>query len=154
MTLLKRIIDCGKFRSGSLFKDHYLLFNIFFAGIIVLIIAYSGIFSPDRNNYPVACIHQKITGQPCFSCGLSHSFSLIIRGRLQEASRWNVYGMRVFLFFASQLLLRISFSIWYLRFPDTRKELIIADSVGSGILFLLTFWPFLASIISGFFGQW
>ena len=154
MTLSKRMIDFGKFWSEKLFKDHYLIVNIFFAVVIVLIIAYSGIFSPDKNDYPVVCIHQKITGKPCFSCGLSHSFSLIVRGRLQEAFTWNVYGMRVFLFFATQLLLRISFSAWYLKFPDTRKELIIADSVGSGILFLLTFWPFLANIISGFLRQW
>jgi hypothetical protein len=153
MTLSGKINDHSKFRVTDLLKDHYIFVNIFFAGVIVLIIAYSGIFSPDRNNYPVVCIHEKITGKPCFSCGLSHSFSLIVRGRLHEACLWNAYGLRVFLFFASQFLLRISFSAWYLKFPGTRKQLIITDSVGSGILFLLTFWPFLANIITGFYLQ-
>jgi hypothetical protein len=96
----------------------YLIINIVFAGVIFLIIAYSGIFSPDKNNYPVVCLHEKLTGVPCFSCGLSHSFSLIIRGRLAEAFQWNVYGMRVFLFFFSQLLMRIIFSVIYLRNAD------------------------------------
>ena len=133
----------------SLRNEPYLFINIFFAGVILLIIAYSGIFSPDKDNYPVVCIHQKLTGQPCFSCGLSHSFSLIVRGRISEAYQWNIYGMRVFLFFASQLILRIVFSIFYLKYPDTRKQLILVDCIGSGIIFLFAFWPFIANIISG-----
>jgi Protein of unknown function (DUF2752) len=133
----------------SLRNEPYLFINIFFAGVILLIIAYSGIFSPDKDNYPVVCIHQKLTGQPCFSCGLSHSFSLIVRGRVSEAYQWNIYGMRVFLFFASQLILRIVFSIFYLKYPDTRKQLILVDCIGSGIIFLFAFWPFIANIISG-----
>jgi len=133
----------------SLRNEPYLFINIFFAGVILLIIAYSGIFSPDKDNYPVVCIHQKLTGQPCFSCGLSHSFSLIVRGRISEAYQWNIYGMRVFLFFASQLILRIVFSLFYLKYPDTRKQLILVDCIGSGIIFLFAFWPFIASIFTG-----
>ncbi len=134
---------------ASLRNEPYLFINIFFAGVILLIIAYSGIFSPDKDNYPVVCIHQKLTGQPCFSCGLSHSFSLIVRGRISEAYQWNIYGMRVFLFFTSQLILRIAFSIFYMRYPDTHRQLIFVDCIGSGIIFLFAFWPFIASIISG-----
>lgn len=132
-------------------NESYLLINIFFAGVILLMIAYSGIFSPDIDNYPVVCIHQKLTGQPCFSCGLSHSFSLIVRGRINEAYQWNIYGMRVFLFFASQLILRIVFSMLYLKYPDTRKQLILVDCIGSGIIFLFAFWPFITSIFAGIF---
>lgn len=135
---------------GRLRDDPYLIINIFFAGVILLIIAYSGFFSPDKNNYPVICLHEKLTGEPCFSCGLSHSFSLIVRGRIDEAYQWNIYGMRVFIFFMSQLILRVVFSIFYLRYPETRKQLIVIDCIGSGIIFLISFWPFIASIISGF----
>jgi hypothetical protein len=135
----------GRFRD-----DPYLIINIFFAGVILLIIAYSGFFSPDKNNYPVICLHEKLTGEPCFSCGLSHSFSLIVRGRIDEAYQWNIYGMRVFIFFVSQLILRVVFPIFYLRYPETRKQLIVIDCIGSGIIFLISFWPFIASIISGF----
>ncbi|MBN2634476.1 MAG: DUF2752 domain-containing protein [Bacteroidales bacterium] len=104
---------------------------------------YSLIFSPDNNAYPVVCIHEKITGEPCVSCGLSHSFSLILRGRFNEAFEWNQYGLRVFLFFGSQLLLRVVFTVYYIRYPETRKQLIIYDATGSSVIFLLTFMPFL-----------
>ena len=129
-------------------NDPYLFINIFFAGVILLILAYSGIFSPDKNNYPVICIHEKLTGEPCFSCGLSHSFSLIVRGRLSEAYQWNIYGMRVFIFFVSQLILRLAFSRSYVRYPETRKQLIIMDCIGSGMIFLISFWPFITNILS------
>jgi hypothetical protein len=134
---------------GGFTKEPYLFINIFFAGVILLIFAYSGFFSPEKDNYPVACIHEKLTGQPCISCGLSHSFSLIVRGRVDEAYQWNPYGMRIFLFFAAQLVLRVAFSIFYLKYPDTRRQLIIVDCIGSGIIFLIAFWPFITSIFSG-----
>ncbi|HEX7492743.1 MAG TPA: DUF2752 domain-containing protein [Bacteroidales bacterium] len=138
-----------KNQKGRLTKEPYLFINIFFAGVILLIFAYSGFFSPEKDNYPVACIHEKITGEPCISCGLSHSFSLIVRGRLDEAYQWNPYGMRIFLFFAAQLVLRVAFSIFYLKYPDTRRQLIIVDCFGSGIIFLVAFWPFIISIFKG-----
>ena len=130
-------------------NEPYLIINIFFAGVILLIFAYSGFFSPDKDNYPVTCIHEKVTGEPCVSCGLSHSFSLIVRGRVTEAYQWNHYGMRIFLFFATQLILRVAFSIFYIRYPDTRKQLIIVDCIGSGVILLISFWPFIVNIISG-----
>ena len=134
------------------FRDNpYLIINIFFAGVILLIMAYSGFFSPDKNNYPVICLHEKLTGEPCFSCGLSHSFSLIVRGRIDESYKWNIYGMRVFLFFVSQLILRVAFSIFYLRYPVTRKQLILIDCIGSGLIFLISFWPFIVNIVLGIF---
>lgn len=130
-------------------NEPYLIINIFFAGVILLIFAYSGIFSPERDNYPVTCIHEKLTGQQCISCGLSHSFSLIIRGRIEEAYKWNIYGMRIFLFFVAQLILRVLFSLSFLKYPDTRKQRIIVDCIGSGLMFLITFWPFIVSILAG-----
>jgi hypothetical protein len=129
--------------------ESYLIINTIFAGVILLIFAYSGIFSPVKDNYPVICIHEKLTGVPCVSCGLSHSFSLIVRGKIAEAYQWNHYAMRIFLFFAAQLILRVGFSLFYRRYTDTRKQLIFVDCVGSGIMFLIAFWPFIVSIFSG-----
>jgi len=149
MLLFGRKSNNEQNREVRLRKEPYLIINIFFAGVILLIFAYSGIFSPVRDNYPVACIHEKLTGEPCISCGLSHSFSLIVRGRVDEAYQWNPYGMRIFLFFASQLVLRAAFSIFYLKYPDTRRQLIIVDCFGSGIIFLMAFWPFIANIGKG-----
>jgi hypothetical protein len=153
MTLSQKRNSITWFHGVRLRDEPYLILNIFFAGVIILMIVYSGIFSPDQNNYPVVCIHEKITGEPCFSCGLSHSFSLIVRGRISEAYQWNSYGMRVFLFFVSQLVLRIGFSLYYLKYTNTQKQLIIIDSIGSGALFLITFWPFLENIVNAFLNR-
>jgi hypothetical protein len=149
MTLYKRKSSPGLNLKGMLRNEPYLIINIFFAGVILLIIAYSGIFSPEKGNHPVICVHEKLTGEPCISCGLSHSFSLIVRGKIDEAYQWNIYGMRVFLFFVSQFIIRVVFSIFYLRYPETRKQLIIIDCIGSGLIFLISFWPFITNIISG-----
>jgi hypothetical protein len=127
-------------------KETYLKINIVFAGVILMIFTYSGIFSPDKNNYPVICIHEKITGQPCASCGLSHSFSLILRGRIGEAYTWNPYGIRIFLFFASQLFMRVIFSVFYLNNKPIRKQLVLYDIIGSSAIFLLSFWPLLRQL--------
>jgi hypothetical protein len=148
MLLYRRKNNSESSSRVSSLREPYLLINIIFAGVILLIFAYSGIFSPDKDNYPVICIHEKITGEPCVSCGLSHSFSLIVRGRVKEAYLWNPNGMRVFLFFALQLVLRAGFSMFYLKYPDTRKQLIIIDCIGSGIIFLVAFWPFIVNFFS------
>lgn len=128
-------------------KEPYLTINVVLTGVIMLIMIYSVIFSPDKDDYPVTCIHEKLTGESCVSCGLSHSFSLILRGRVEEAYQWNVYGMRVFLFFALQLLMRIAFSLFYIRFTDTRKQLIMMDIIGSILLFLIAFRQFFVYLI-------
>lgn len=134
------------------FRDEpYLVINMVFAGLLFLIFAYSAIFSPDKNDYPVVCIHEKLTGEPCFSCGLSHSFSLIVRGRFDEADIWNPFGFRVFLFFASQLIMRLVFSILWVKHEETRQQLIVLDSAGSLLIFLIAFWPFMASIFRSVF---
>jgi hypothetical protein len=128
-------------------QSPYLKINIVFAGVIMMVFAYSGIFSPDKNNYPVICMHEKLTGLPCFSCGLSHSFSLIIRGRLAEAYQWNIYGMRVFLFFVSQLFMRVLFSVYYVKNKEYNRQLINYDIAGSVIIFLVTFYPFFQQLV-------
>ena len=138
--VLNNTADCSGKR---LLNEPYLLINLVFAGIIVLILLYSVIFTPEKDNYPVPCIHEKITGEECPSCGISHSFSLIMRGRIGEAYDWNSNGMRVFLFFVAQLLMRIFFSRTYLTDPGSRRELIILDITGSSLLFLITFMPFM-----------
>jgi hypothetical protein len=149
MTLwFKKSSQIGK-SQVRLKNEPYLIINIVLAGVIILIMVYSGIFSPEKDNYPIVCIHEKLTGEPCVSCGLSHSISLILRGRINEAYQWNIYGMRVFLFFIAQLLMRIFFSWYYISQPDSRKQLILLDIVGSGLMFLVVFWPFIFSIFRG-----
>jgi len=132
-------------------NEPYITINIILAGVIVLVLAYSGIFSPEKDNYPVTCIHEKLTGEPCVSCGLSHSFSLIMRGRISEAYTWNLYGMQVFLFFALQLIMRIAFSVLYLKNISLRRQLILTDSAGSLLIFLIAFRPYIVKILTDVF---
>jgi hypothetical protein len=148
MTPSKRISNFFREYGTSLRTEQYLKINLILAGVIVLVIAYSGIFSPEKNNYPVICIHEKLTGEPCFSCGLSHSFSLIVRGRIAEAYEWNRYGLQVFFFFFFQLLLRISFSFFFIKYPENRKKIMPIDIIGSILLFLIAFYPFLRNLIT------
>jgi Protein of unknown function (DUF2752) len=126
--------------------EPYLIINTFLAGVILLIFVYSGVFSPEKDNYPVICIHERLTGEPCASCGLSHSFSLIVRGRISEAYIWNQNGMRIFIFFAGQLLMRVFFSVFYLKYPKNNRDLIIYDSVVSFMFFMICFLPLIESI--------
>jgi hypothetical protein len=149
MTALQKGNNFFKEYRELLRRGQYLKINLILAGVIVLVIAYSGIFSPEKNNYPVVCIHQKLTGQPCFSCGLSHSFSLIVRGRISEAYEWNKYGLQVFLFFFFQLALRIAFSFSYVKYPANRKRIIPIDIMGSVLLFIIAFLPFLRNLLAG-----
>ena len=146
MTLYRRKSNPQKNSGLRPGNEPYHIINIILAGVIVLVLAYSGIFSPEKNNYPLVCIHEKLSGEPCFSCGLSHSFSLIIRGRISEAYEWNQYGMRVFLFFISQLIFRLDFLRLSIKHPGSRKQLIIYDSISSGVVFLISFWPFINNL--------
>lgn len=128
-------------------REPYIVINAAFALIILMVFGYSLIFSPDRNEYPVVCVHEKLTGVPCPSCGLSHSFSLIMRGRIAEAYDWNIYGMRIFIFFTSQLFMRIVFSSVSLRQPYLEKQLVLYDITASFMLFIICFMPFLKGIL-------
>jgi len=128
-------------------REPYLVINFSLAAIIILMFVYAAVFSPDRNDYPVVCIHEKLTGEQCASCGLSHSFSLIVRGRISEAFDWNPNGLRVFLFFVLQLVMRLACSASYSKNPGTGKELIILDVLISSLMFLITFMPFVKSFL-------
>jgi len=126
-----------------LISEPYLSVNIALAGFLFFVFFYSAFFSPEKDNYPVACIHEELTGVPCASCGLSHSFSLIMKGRFSEAYRWNSNGLRVFIFFAGQLIMRIVFSMLYLKHPETFRQLILYDTVASLTIFMIAFMPFI-----------
>ncbi len=124
----------------------YFLINILLAGVILLIMGYSFFYSPDEENYPVPCVHEIITGEPCPSCGLSHAFSLIVRGRIDEALQWNSQSMRVFLFFALQLVMRIALGTRMLVTDRALRQIAITDAAVSSAMALLAFFPFLRSL--------
>ena len=126
----------------------YLVINIFIAGMVVVILAYSGIFSPEKNDYPVSCIHEKISGEPCPSCGLSHSFSYLVRGDVSSAAQWNIYGIRVFTFFVLQLLMRLIVSAVIFKTGRHPAWLLKADILVSVPMFIICFRQFIGYYIS------
>lgn len=121
----------------------YTAVNAILAGVILLILGYSAFYSPDENAYPVVCIHEKLTGEPCPSCGMSHAFSLIVRGRFDEALAWNSYSIRIFLFFAVQLIMRTALGFWGLKTNRWFRQITITDAAVSAIMTIVAFYPFL-----------
>lgn len=122
--------------------NSYLIINAVLAALIILIFAYSAFFKPGDEQYPVKCIHEQLTGQSCPSCGLSRSFSSIMRGDLQAAEEYNVYGIRVFLFFLFHLVMRLSNIVYLLRKPVNIKNLVLIDTALAIISFILAFRQF------------
>ena len=122
----------------------YILLNLIFIVIILMVLLYSGIFSPEKSDYPLHSAYTEITGHESISTGLSHSFSEIVRLNFWKAHEYNPYGIRIFLFFVVQLFFRINFFIVARnRTPDS--SLITMDIVLSAGVFLIAFWPFLVS---------
>ncbi|UCG28931.1 MAG: DUF2752 domain-containing protein [Bacteroidales bacterium] len=132
----------------KLWEKSYNRINLIFTGIVLSIFIYSGIFSPGKDNYPVQCIHEKMTGKPCPTCGLSHSFSAILHGDLKLANQWNINGIPLFLFFFIQLFMRLGFILLVQKSSIPLKYLIFSDIAISVILFifcfrrLLVFWSY------------
>lgn len=133
--------SCQVIRSAD--QKAYIAVNAVLAGVILLIMGYSGFYSPDENRYPVPCIHEKITGEPCPSCGLSHAFSLIVRGRIDEALQWNSASLAVFVFFFSQLIMRVALGVRCFVSGKGLKKIVTADSIISAVMALAAFYPFL-----------
>ena len=129
----------------------YFAVNIILAGVILLIMGYSAFYSPDENEYPVVCIHEKLTGEQCPSCGLSHAFSLIIRGRIDEALLLNSASLRVFLFFALQLFMRLGLGVRNLLTGRWLKSIAGTDALVSSLMALYAFYPFLRALWIGLF---
>ena len=104
-------------------------FGVIFAGILV----YSAVYSPDRGNHPLPSAYRLVTGEKTISTGLSRSFSALVRLRFDDAREFNPYGPRIFLFFATELLLRIIVLFIMLRGKiQTERELSIRGKMQTG----------------------
>ncbi len=129
-----------KNKFGSFFKEPYHIINLCFAGIIILIFIYSGIFSAEKNNHPIKSACATIEGHPCKSEGLSRSFSEIVRFQFESAKTYNKYGIKVFLFFLIQFFLRIISSV-ILQFKALKqRQHIFIDSLLSVGFYIYCFW--------------
>lgn len=125
------------------FNKPYYIINIYFAGIMMLIFIYSGIFSAEKNNHPIQSNCAHIEGHPCKSEGLSRSFSEIVRFRFESAKSYNRCGLKVFSFFFIQFFLRIVVSLVLYFQIIKQNRLIILDSIISAGLYLYCFWGIL-----------
>lgn len=122
-----------------LWDKPYNRINLILAGIIIMIFIYSGIFSSQKNNYPIQCVHEKILGKPCPACGISHSFSEILRGDFKKAREWNRNGIPIFLFFFIQLIMRAGITFLNQKEIISLKGILYMDVAFSLLLFIICF---------------
>lgn len=122
-------------------NNPYILINLIFAGIILSVFIYSGIFSAENNNHPVPSACEIILKKDCPTTGLSRSFSEIVRFRIKSAKEYNSYGPRIFLFFFVQLFLRIIFCVLALKASSNQKYIVTFDSIISIAIYIYSFAP-------------
>lgn len=136
-SLLRSRKQTRSIADASLRAYHYV--NLLIAIAFVAVIIYSLIYK--ANSHPIPAILTELTGEIPPSKGLSASFSEIVRGNLDLATEYNPYGIRVFAFFALQLLLRAFFSIMVMLKRNGATSIILTDSIVSSLLFAYCFWP-------------
>jgi len=101
---------------------------------------YSGIFSPEKANHPIPCFITIITGHSCPGCGLSRSFSAMIRGQFTEAAEYNSNGPKIFLFFSVQFFLRLLINLGISKSSRLPSWIWITDALISILFFGWAFW--------------
>jgi hypothetical protein len=129
-----------KNKYSSIKKEPYHIINLCFAGIIMMIFIYSGIFSANKNNYPIKSACKTITREACKTTGLSRSFSEIVRFKFDSAKSYNKFGIKIFLFFLIQFFLRFISSLYLFYKTFKQKRLVILDSLVTLSLYLFCFW--------------
>lgn len=128
--------------------DPYVIINSLLAVVLLAVFIYSAVFSPEKHNYPIQCIHELRTGEPCPTCGFSHAFSYLLRGDIEQARLWNENALPVFVFFALQLLYRLLTLIPGFIGPKRRKALIYDDITLSILFFTWAFIPVIRYYLS------
>ncbi|HCC70918.1 MAG TPA: hypothetical protein DEQ09_07200 [Bacteroidales bacterium] len=74
-----------------------------------------------------------------------------MRGDLDKAEMFNEYGLRIFLFFLFQLVMRISNIIYTIRKPLSLRSIIMIDSSIAIITFILAFGQFFIYYLKNIF---
>jgi hypothetical protein len=124
----------------------YHLINFLFVGVIFSVILYSFVYS--ENNHPIPSIFTEFTGETSPSKGLSAGFSSIVRGDFSKALDQNAYSLRIFSFFAIQLLLRFFCSIIIYVQPERLRKIALLDTFFSIVIFSWCFAPLIEYTIS------
>jgi hypothetical protein len=100
---------------------------------------YSGIFSAEKANHPLPCFITAITGHTCPGCGLSRSFSAMIRGNFSKAKNYNANGPIIFMFFFIQFFFRLLINLSLRKKSRVPSYLWITDSAIAILLFIYCF---------------
>ena len=124
----------------------YILINLIFIILILSIFLYSLLFSAEKSNYPVHSNYTTLTNNTSISTGLSRSFSEIVRLNFAKAKEYNRYGLQIFIFFLSQLILRIVSTGILLFSSRLNKISIITDIILSSALFIVLFRPYIIEL--------
>ncbi|MBN2612788.1 MAG: hypothetical protein JXB00_14630 [Bacteroidales bacterium] len=119
-----------------------LIINIIFIILIIAFFLYFIIYTPD-SGYPVKSGYTSVTGKKSISTGLSRSLSSVARLELNEAKKYNPYGLQVFSFFFIQLILRIVAVIFILKPVSKPVLLTVFDAAITLVLFIICFSPFI-----------
>jgi hypothetical protein len=110
---------------------------------------YALLFSPQGQRHPVPSGSVLFSDHPVISTGLSRSFSAAIRLDFESAKSYNPFGIRIFLFFLIQLLMRLSALILVNHVPyRVLHGMFWSDAIISVSLFLISFWPFLSKWVT------
>ncbi len=107
--------------------------------VVLFVFAYSLLFS--GSSHPIPALLTEQTGIIPPSKGLSSAFSEIVRGNFSQAIVLNPHSIRIFAFFALQLLVRFFIVLILFTFPNLWKKLAIADGLFSLLLFIYCFYP-------------
>jgi hypothetical protein len=78
------------------YASPYQAINILTGLLIVCVLGYSAFYSYDHRDHPIGCVHVAVSGLECSTCGLSQSFSMMIRGNYESAMEYNRNGPLLF----------------------------------------------------------
>lgn len=95
-------------------SKEYKIANIILAALMIffLLLPLASLCSEHLDHHPffenaVTCFYKNHTGEPCPTCGLTHSILSLYKGRLQESVAYHSYGYFFFLLLIIELNLRI-----------------------------------------------
>ena len=128
----------------AFFRESYPVLHVVFAGIILMIFIYSGIFPPSKGGYPIPSQYMHIEAKATASTGMSRAFSSIVRLDFEQARAYNAHSLEVFGFFFIQFWMRVAFFFLYARYK--RKGVVVADILLSVFLFLWCFKDLIAAM--------
>ena len=124
----------------------YFILNVILTGVILLIAGYSFFILPMRKNILYRVCMRRSPVSRALHAGCHMHSHLIVRGRIDEALQWNSQSLRVFLFFAMQLVMRIALGMRTLMTVRGLKQITITDAAVSSAMAIVSFYPFMRSL--------